>query len=123
MKVWYLSGIIAIIIIVALLVGSSKEHFKTPYGTVKLGNGRTFAAYNLCDGCRGKPGSQVTIDNCTCGGRKMKELTLPKSCRDYADELIYVNNGPNTMATVLCMRNVGQGNRQINDRLSWEYAT
>lgn len=122
MKVWYLVGIVTVIIIVALLARSSKEGFKTKQGMVRLGNGQTFVAYNLCNGCRGKPGSQVTIDNCTCDGRKMKELTLPKSCRNYADELQYVNHGPKKMATVLCVRNNGPGDRRESDRLSWEYA-
>lgn len=99
--------IILVVVVVLSAIMSKKfksvEGYKDLTRKIKLGNGQTFITENLCPQCRAKPGSQVTIDNCVCNGIKMKELTLPKHCRDRADRLQYVDEGAGKAMKVRCL--------------------
>lgn len=124
MKQWMSALIVLVVAVVGFAVATKKfnviEGFKGKDLTrkIKLGNGQTFITENLCPECRAKPKSQVTIDNCVCNGSKMQELTLPKHCRDRADRLQYVDNGPRTAAQVICLDN----RRREVARLQWARA-
>jgi hypothetical protein len=69
---------------------------KNAYNKHALKNGQNVYVHKDCTGCRAKPGSQVTIENCKCNGIVMKEYAAHEKCRYkgplWANSIIPRNN-------------------------------
>ena len=124
MKIWLLVSIALIIIaVLSTRLFPKKEGFKDTQ--IKLGNGETVNISNLsCDGCRSKPGSQNTIIDCICEGKKMKEISLTKSCRGKGYEIMYWKPFPEggQPNPKLACHYRGGGTSYLSGQYDWRYA-